>query len=113
MHAVAAAEWQELLRARSADLAEARRLASIERGCERHDSLAQRRHWQLSWSVLRVALIICQLARASTGPVVVHLRVQAGRRHWQEREDADIAELAAWALLRADDGVYILSLIHI
>ena len=54
-----------------------------------------------------MALAIYQLSRASTGPVVFHLRAQARRRHWQEREDAKIAELAAWAFLRAYDGVYI------
>jgi hypothetical protein len=110
MHAVAVAdlqELQELLRARRAELAEARRLESIERERERRASLAQRRHWQLSGAVLKVALIIYQLARANTEPVVVYLRAQARKRHWPEREDADIAELAVWAFLRADDGVYI------
>ena len=110
MHAVSAADLQdlqELLRARRAELAEARRLESIERERERRASLAQRRHWQISGAVLKVALIIYQLARASTEPVVVYLRAQARKRHWPEMEDADIAELAVWAFLRADDGVYI------
>ena len=78
MHAVAAADLQdlqELLRARRAELAEARRLESIERERERRASLAQRRHWQISGAVLKVALITYQLARASTEPVVVYLRV--------------------------------------
>ena len=103
MYTAAGASLHEQLSARRAELAEVRHEVDLARRRARSASAAQARHRKLTDTALRVALIIYTLARGDTEPAVVFLRAQGRKRGWPPKEDDEIADVAVWAFIEAED----------
>lgn len=83
-------------------LGETRRALKRLKAAQAREKSARARVWQLTPPLRRAVLTIYVLADGVLEPAVAYLRACAKMRHWDERQDDELAEVVLCAFLETD-----------